>query len=357
MPPGRGKKGGGAGRLPALLLAAPLCAFGLLVGGAVCVALVSAGPGGCGAEEAGDVHGVPAKLVPVFQGAAAAYKLGRQGPAYLAGINWVESGFGANPGTSSAGAQGWMQFMPATWAVYGVDADKDGVKDPFDPDDAIYSAARYLHVAGAPRDWHGAVFAYNHAEWYVDKVVREAKRFGLEASAAAPAAASLCAPGDAALGKAIRLFAPRSFKPLPAELWAGGGSPEAVDARVWPDAVWLLKAYGLQVTAARESGHQTHGDGTAMDMVPAPGRGWDESALSAAEALGWVASCGASGSAPVCPLVPAIQFIGYNGYPGHGDPAHAGENAHLHVSWKSSSYGCPGLCAPREWVEVFPWGG
>jgi hypothetical protein len=71
--------------------------------------------------------------------------------------------------------------------------------------------------------------------------------------------------------------------------------------------------------------------------------------------LGWIPSCGASGTAPVCPLVPAIQFVGYNGYSGHGDPAHAGENAHLHVSWKSSEYGCPGLCEPREWVEVFPW--
>jgi hypothetical protein len=91
-----------------------------------------------------------------------------------------------------------------------------------------------------------------------------------------------------------------------------------------------------------------------MDMVPAPGRGWEETAEVAAKALGRIPSCGASGSAPVCPLVPAIQFIGYNGYPGHGDPAHAGGNAHLHVSWNSSSYGCPGLCPPREWVEVFP---
>ena len=62
-----------------------------------------------------------------------------------------------------------------------------------------------------------------------------------------------------------------------------------------------------------------------MDMVPPPGQGWDETALRAALDLGWIPSCGASGSAPVCPLVPAIQFIGYNGYAGHGDPAHAGK--------------------------------
>ena len=140
----------------------------------------------------------------------------------------------------------------------------------------------------------------------------------------------------------------------PCRIWVGGGVPEAVDARIWPDAVWLLETYDLQVTAARESGHQTHGDGTAMDMVPAPGHGWDETAKRAASDLGWIESSGPVGVAPACPLVPAIQFIGYNVYPGHGDPAHAGENAHLHVSWKSSDYECPGLCESREWVMAFP---
>jgi hypothetical protein len=56
----------------------------------------------------------------------------------------------------------------------------------------------------------------------------------------------------------------------------------------------------------------------------------------------------------VCPLVPAIQFVGYNGYPMHGDPAHAGSNAHLHISWQSASFGCAGLCSPPRWVRVFP---
>jgi hypothetical protein len=161
------------------------------------------------------------------------------------------------------------------------------------------------------------------------------------------------AGSDGLLGEVRRLYRPRSFRPIPERLWVGGGAPESVDARIWPDAVWLLDSYGLRVTAAREPGHHTHGDGTALDMVPAPGRGWDETALQAAHDLGWTAGCGASGSAPACPLTPAIQFVGYNGYPGHGDPAHAGANAHLHVSWRSSDYGCPGLCAPRQWVIAF----
>lgn len=199
----------------------------------------------------------------------------------------------------------------------------------------------------------------NHAEWYVEKVERAAERYGGATSGSVSIAESASctaeAPGGAIVRSAIRLFAPRAFKPLPAALWIGGGSPQSVDARIWPDAVWLLENYDLRVTAAREAGHSTHGDGTAMDMVPAPGRGWDGTALRASLDLGWIPSCGASGSAPVCPLVPAIQFIGYNGYESHGDPSHAGSNAHLHVSWRSSEYGCPGLCEPREWVEVFPW--
>jgi len=297
---------------------------------------------------------VPKRLVPIYEQAAAKYGLGERGPAILAAINWVETGFGQNMGTSSAGAIGWMQFLPESWESFGVDGNGDGKKDPYNPWDAIFAAARLLRASGAPGDWHDAIFSYNHAGWYVEEVERAARRF---AGSTTESISASCGgvPGSAVLDRAIRLSAPRAFKPLPAQLWVGSGAPESVDARIWPDAVWLLETFGLRVKAAREAGHKTHGDGTAMDMVPMAGRGWDGTALQAALALGWIPSCGSSGSAPVCPLVPAIQFIGYNGYPGHGDPAHAGEGAHLHVSWKSSDFGCPGLCEPREWVEVFPW--
>jgi hypothetical protein len=250
-----------------------------------------------------------------------------------------------------------MQVLPASGAAYGVDANGDGVRDPDDPWDAIFAAARLLRASGAPGSWHDALFSYNHAEWYVEKVERAAERFGGAGGSPVPSGA-ICAaavPAGAALDRSLRLFSPRAFKPLPQRLWVGSGSPQAVDARIWPDAVWLLEGFELRVTAAREPGHRTHGDGTALDVVPAPGRNWDGTARRAALALGWRPGCAASGAAPSCPLVPAIQFVAYNGYPGHGDPAHAGSNAHLHVSWKSSDYGCPGLCPPRRWVEVFPW--
>jgi hypothetical protein len=118
--------------------------------------------------------GVPPILVPMYQRAAAAYGLGSQGPAVLAGINEVETAFGTNLNVSSAGAVGWMQFMPETWDGYGVDANGDGVKDPFNPEDAIFAAASYLSANGMPADTYGAIFAYNHADWYVAEVLANA---------------------------------------------------------------------------------------------------------------------------------------------------------------------------------------
>jgi transglycosylase-like protein with SLT domain len=120
---------------------------------------------------------IPAYLGPIYQAAGQAYDLGPAGPSILAAINEIESGFGQNLGPSSAGAEGWMQFMPSTWATYGVDADHDGTKDPNNPNDAIFAAARYLRAAGMPEDPEGAVFAYNHADWYVAEVMARAACF------------------------------------------------------------------------------------------------------------------------------------------------------------------------------------
>jgi murein DD-endopeptidase MepM/ murein hydrolase activator NlpD len=96
----------------------------------------------------------------------------------LAAINKVESNFGRNMGPSSAGAIGWMQFMPSTWLRWGTDANADGVADPWDAQDAIYSAARYLAAAGGTTDIARGVFAYNHAQWYVDEVLGLARLYG-----------------------------------------------------------------------------------------------------------------------------------------------------------------------------------
>jgi murein DD-endopeptidase MepM/ murein hydrolase activator NlpD len=81
-------------------------------------------------------------------------------------------------GPSSAGALGWMQFMPETWLRWGLDASGDGVADPWNPEDAVYAAARYLAAAGGRTDLPRAVFAYNHAQWYVDEVLQLAGQLG-----------------------------------------------------------------------------------------------------------------------------------------------------------------------------------
>ena len=96
----------------------------------------------------------------------------------LASINKIESNFGQNMGPSSAGAVGWMQFMPSTWLRWGVDADGDGVADPWNASDAIFAAARYLAAAGGQVDIARGVFAYNHADWYVREVLDLAQVYG-----------------------------------------------------------------------------------------------------------------------------------------------------------------------------------
>jgi murein DD-endopeptidase MepM/ murein hydrolase activator NlpD len=108
----------------------------------------------------------------------------RAGSAYgipwqvLAAINKIESNFGRNMGPSSAGAVGWMQFMPSTWERWGTDADGDGVADPWNAQDAIFSAARYLAAAGGRTDLYRGIFAYNHAHWYVADVLELSRFYG-----------------------------------------------------------------------------------------------------------------------------------------------------------------------------------
>src|SRR5690606_6771660 len=93
-------------------------------------------------------------------------------------INEIETDYGRNLNVSSAGAVGWMQFLPSSWRRYGVDANGDGRKDPYNPVDAIFAAARYLRAAGAETDLRRAIFAYNHADWYVDSVLMRARLLG-----------------------------------------------------------------------------------------------------------------------------------------------------------------------------------
>ena len=97
----------------------------------------------------------------------------------LAAVGKVESNHGESMGPSSAGAMGPMQFLPSTWETAGVDGNGDGEANIMDPRDAIPAAAGYLESGGAPKDWYRALFTYNHADWYVVKVLGVAEGYRL----------------------------------------------------------------------------------------------------------------------------------------------------------------------------------
>jgi murein DD-endopeptidase MepM/ murein hydrolase activator NlpD len=122
-----------------------------------------------------DKFRIPPFLLPIYQAAGTQYGIRWE---VLAAINEIETDYGRNLNISSAGALGWMQFMPATWRQYGVDANRDGKKDPFNPVDAIFAAARYLKAAGGDESLQRAIFAYNHADWYVQSVLMRARLIG-----------------------------------------------------------------------------------------------------------------------------------------------------------------------------------
>lgn len=122
-----------------------------------------------------DSFEIPPFLLPIYQACGTEYGIPWE---VLASINKIESGFGTNMGPSSAGAVGWMQFLPSSWEAFGLDANGDGKKDPYNPVDAICSAAHYLKLGGGSKDLYNAIYSYNHADWYVQEVLGYARAYG-----------------------------------------------------------------------------------------------------------------------------------------------------------------------------------
>ena len=178
----RGSLGVRVGASAAVLLALGVLLLALMAS-AVVLGVTFSLPGSPSGSEPVGTDGVsalaereiPPLYLKLYLRAAARYGLDW---AILAGIGKVECDHGRDPAPSctqqgavnSAGAGGPMQFLASTWSEYGVDADGDGPPDRWDPADAIYGAANYLRASGAPRDYHEAIFAYNHADWYVAEV-------------------------------------------------------------------------------------------------------------------------------------------------------------------------------------------
>jgi cell wall-associated NlpC family hydrolase len=167
-----------------LLIGAPialLAVLGLLVAG-LATRMIGGGPPSALAQQ-----DIPPPYLALYQ--AAADTCPNLPWSVLAAIGKVESNHGRSSapgvttGMNSAGAAGPMQFGIAgkagdTWAKYGVDADQDGVADVYDPADAIFGAAKYLCANGANQGrLSDAVFAYNHADWYVQQVLTQASEY------------------------------------------------------------------------------------------------------------------------------------------------------------------------------------
>ena len=152
-----------------------------------------------GVSRAG-VKDIPADYLRMYQQAGQQYGVPWN---LLAGVGHIESGHGANPGPSSAGALGPMQFMPATWATWGVDGNHDGRKDIRDPADAIPAAAKYLKGSGATGDINDvrsvrkALWAYNQSSSYADAVLQWARRYGSGDYTVSPATSTNCATAQA----------------------------------------------------------------------------------------------------------------------------------------------------------------
>lgn len=123
-------------------------------------------------------HSDPTEFRPIYQAAAAQFGIPWQ---LLEAVHEVESGkSGSTDRGSYAGACGPMQFMPGTWRTYGVDGNGDGTADITDVVDAIYGAAHLLARSGADEGRiDDALFNYNHAQWYVDKVKAIAYEIGM----------------------------------------------------------------------------------------------------------------------------------------------------------------------------------
>jgi peptidoglycan LD-endopeptidase LytH len=143
---------------------------------------------------------IPDEYIPIYKAAAEEYSVPW---TLLAAHHRIETRFSTmDPLLSPAGAEGHMQFMPCTfvgWGYpgceglgkgsipdkdktdpaviqqyggYGVDANGDGIADPYDIEDAIFSAAHYLSKSGAANgEIEKAIFHYNHSDKYVEDVL------------------------------------------------------------------------------------------------------------------------------------------------------------------------------------------
>ncbi len=297
---------------------------GVLICSAVACAALAAMSGTTVGAQAGPVEGIPSEYLAAYRESAARFELGDDGWSYLAGIGKVESDHGRSTAPGVRNGQnfhgccaGPMQIHNGfgsgggTWGQFKVDGDGDGRLDVYDAEDAVATAARYLRASGAPASWPRALFAYNHAGWYVERVSREAAAYMRAAAVPAPVAPVRAQPGSGWLAT------------------VPGFPSERCDRRIVPEVMALVRAYGLTLSDCYGGDHAIGGEhplGLAVDVSPRDGD-WRRTE-TLARAAGWRPACGATG----CPDAGPFRVVLYNGFPGHGDPRYT-TRPHLHLSW------------------------
>ena len=209
-----------------------------------------------------DSFEIPPFLLPIYQACGTEYGIPWE---VLASINKIETAFGTNLNVSTAGAMGWMQFIPSSWAMYGVDANGDGRKDPYNPVDAICAAANYLKAAGGDKDLYGAIFSYNHADWYVQEVLLYAKGYGkiptdlvgsltgLTEGAHFPVAADARYADDISTRAALRRATPGQRKEY-------GNAADVISSSPTRRGINIYAAKGSPVVAVNDGVIQSSGD-------------------------------------------------------------------------------------------------
>ncbi len=287
------------------------------------------------------VSEIPAVYLVAYRAASERFSLGTDGWSFLAAIGKIESDHGRSsaPGVTSGQnghgcCAGPMQIHNGfgsgggTWGAFKADGDQNGRVDIYDPDDAAATAAHYLKVSGAPADWRAAIFAYNHAGWYVDDVIRQAAEYRAQSD---------------------RPMTVQKVGPLGPGSWLAdvpGFPGERCDRRIIADVLRITERYGLTVNDCfGGEPHALNGEhplGLALDLTPVDGD-WNRTLRLSLNA-GWSPSCARSG----CPGRGPFRVVLYNGFPGHGDPRFT-SRPHLHLSWE---HGPASRFSPAPWVRV-----
>lgn len=253
-------------KMPALV-AAGLAVFLLVVAGALVVYSVvvlgaEAGRPASAAPSSQALDDIPVELVPVYEGAAGSCAMPW---AVLAAVGKVETDHGRSTltgvrsGANTAGAMGPMQFLAGTWAAYGVDGDNDGLINVYGPVDAIWGAARYLCANGAadPAQLSSALWNYNHADWYVERVLEVAAGYQSGLASGADVAALVENPN--------LILTPRARRDL---------LDGVIDQRVVDFLAWAVARHKISVSVLM-TGHSRYVANTTRVSSHWEGRGVD----------------------------------------------------------------------------------